>query len=75
MDKYNFEEPKNHLTKKEEIEDKMKRFQNQFTDEDFLIFNDMLDEETKELFLDAIEQQDKMITKINKKYIPNKYKK
>lgn len=75
MDKSNFEEPKKHLTKKEEIEDKMKRFQNQFTDEDFLIFNDMLDEETKELFLDAIEQQDKMITKINKKYIPNKYKK
>lgn len=75
MDKSNFEKPKNHLTKKEEIENKMKRFQNQFTDEDFLIFNDMLDEETKELFLDAIEQQDKMITKINKKYIPNKYKK
>ena len=75
MDKYNFEEPKNHLTKKEEIEYKMKRFQNQFTDEDSLIFNDMLDEETKALFLDAIEQQDKMITKINKKYTPNKYKK
>lgn len=75
MDKSNFEEPKNHLTKKEEMENKMKRFQNQFTDEYFLIFNDMLDEETKELFLDAIEQQDKIITKINKKYTPNKYKK
>lgn len=71
-------ETSNELTEKDEkdIAKTMTKLREQLANEQGLMFDgEILDEETAKLLLDAIEQQEKMIKTINKKYTPNKYKK
>lgn len=66
------------LSEKDEkdIAKTMSKLREQLANEQGLMFDgEILDEETAKLLLEAIEQQEKMIKKINKKYTPNKYKK
>lgn len=66
------------LTKKDEkdIAKTMERMKKQLSEDQDLLFNgELLDAETAKLLLDAIEQQEKMIKIINKKYTPKKYRK
>ena len=66
------------LSEKDEkdIAKTMSKLRDQLANEQGLMFDgEILDEETAKLLLEAIEQQEKMIKKINKKYTPNKYKK
>lgn len=54
----------------------MKKLKEQLSDGQGLLFDgNTLDEETSRLLLEAIEYQERMIKKINKKYTPNKYRK
>lgn len=66
------------LTDKDEkdIAKTMQKLKEQLSNDQGLMFDgDVLDEETAKLLLAAIEQQEKMIKKINKKYTPKKYRK
>lgn len=66
------------LTEKDEkdIAKTMQKLKEQLANDKGLMFDgDVLDEETAKLLLDAIEQQEKLVKTINKKYTPNKYKK
>ena len=52
----------------------MKKLKEQLSDDQGLLFDgNILDEETSRLLLEAIEHQERMIKKINKKYTPKKY--
>lgn len=71
-------EASNGLTEKDEkdIAKTMQKLKEQLANDKGLMFDgDVLDEETAKLLLDAIEQQEKLVKTINKKYTPNKYKK
>lgn len=66
------------LTDKDEkdIAKTMQKLKEQLSNDQGLMFDgDVLDEETAKLLLAAIEQQEKMIKKINKKYTPKKHRK
>ena len=66
------------LTDKDEkdIAKTMQKLKEQLSSDNGLMFDgDLLDEETAKLLLAAIEQQEKMIKKINKKYTPKKHRK
>lgn len=66
------------LTDKDEkdIAKTMEKLRDQLSNDKGLMFDgDILDEETAKLLLASIENQERMIKKINKKYTPNKYKK
>ena len=66
------------LTDKDEkdIAKTMQKLKEQLSGDQGLMFDgDILDEETAKLLLAAIEQQERMIKKINKKYTPKKYRK
>lgn len=66
------------LSEKDEkdIAKTMEKLKEQLSNDQGLMFDgDILDEDTARLLLEAIEQQERMIKKINKKYTPNKYKK
>ena len=66
------------LTDKDEkdIAKTMQKLKEQLSNDQGLMFDgDVLDEETAKLLLAAIEQQERMIKKINKKYTPKKYRK
>lgn len=78
MGKSNSRRPENSLTEKDEkdIAKTMQKLKEQLANDKGLMFDgDVLDEETAKLLLDAIEQQEKLVKTINKKYTPNKYKK
>ena len=69
---------KDTLTDKDEkdIAKTMQKLKEQLSNDQGLMFDgDVLDEETAKLLLAAIEQQEKMIKKINKKYTPKKHRK
>lgn len=52
----------------------MKKLKEQLSNDQGLLFDgNILDEDTSRLLLEAIEQQERMIKKINKKYTPKKY--
>lgn len=71
-------ETSNELTEKDEkdIAKTMQKLKDQLANDKGLMFDgDVLDEETAKLLLDAIEQQEKLVKTINKKYTPKKYKK
>lgn len=71
-------EASNGLTEKDEkdIAKTMQKLKEQLANDKGLMFDgDVLDEETAKLLLNAIEQQEKLVKTINKKYTPNKYKK
>lgn len=52
----------------------MKKLKEQLSNNQGLLFDgNILDEDTSRLLLEAIEQQERMIKKINKKYTPKKY--
>lgn len=71
------EEKLNALTDKDEkdIAKTMAKIRHQLMTEKSLMFDgEILDEETAELLLQSIEQQERMVKAINKKYIPKKYR-
>ena len=54
----------------------MEKIKRQLITEQGLMFDgEVLDEETTKLLFDAIEQQERTVKAINKKYIPKKYRK
>ena len=53
----------------------MEKIKHQLVTEQGLMFDgEALDEETAKLLLEAIEQQERMVKAINKKYTPKKYR-
>lgn len=71
------EEKMNVFTEQDEkdIAKTMAKIKNQLTTQQSLMFDgEILDDETAKLLLDAIEQQERMVKAINKKYTPKKYR-
>lgn len=65
------------LTEKDEkdVAKTMAKLKKQLMTEQGLMFDgEILDEETTKLLLDELEQQERIVKAINKKYIPNKYR-